>query len=86
MSLADLTPEQIEKVKACTSLEEVQELTREEKFELSLDDLEDAAGGWFEPEGGYSSYEEGDIREDIDSANVHEAYKHGKINYADLDW
>ena len=32
------------------------------------------------------SYEDGDVREDIDSANVHEDYKRGEINYADMDW
>ena len=82
MSLDNLSPEQIEKVKACTSREELQKLAQEEKLELSLDDLDGAAGGIWE----YVPRDDGDERADVDLANAREAYKRGEISYADLDW
>ena len=81
MSFDDLTPEQIEKAKACTSREELLEFAQEENIELSLDELDGAAGGYIEEPWG-----DGDERTDIDPVNAHEAYKRGEINYADLDW
>ena len=81
MNLEDLSPEQIEKAKACTYSEELQKFAQEEKLELSLDDLEAAADGYIEEPWG-----DGDERADIDPANAHEAYKRGEIGYADLDW
>ena len=82
MNLEDLSPEQIEKAKACTSREEFQELAKEEKLELSIEDLDGAAGGVWE----YVPLDDGDERTDIEPANAHEAYKRGEIGYADLDW
>jgi hypothetical protein len=82
MGFDNLTPEQIEKAKACTSREELQKFAQEEKLELSLDDLDGAAGGIWE----YVPRDDGDERTGIDPANAHEAYKRGEIGYADLDW
>ena len=45
MSLSDLTPEQMEKAKACKTTEELLELAKEQGQELTLDDLEGVAGG-----------------------------------------
>lgn len=45
MNLEDLTPEQMEKAKACKSSEELLELAKKEGHELSLDELEEVSGG-----------------------------------------
>ncbi len=82
MNLEDLSPEQIEKAKACTSREELQNFAQEEKLELSLEDLDGAAGGIWE----YVPLDDGDERTGIEPANAREAYKRGEIGYADLDW
>lgn len=82
MGFDNLTPEQIEKAKACASREEFLKFAQEEKIELSLDDLDGAAGGIWE----YVPLDDGDERADIEPANAHEAYKRGEIGYADLDW
>ena len=82
MSFDNLSPEQIEKAKACTSREEFQKFAEEEKLELSIEDLDGAAGGTWE----YVPLDDGDEREDIEPANAREAYKRGEIGYADLDW
>lgn len=82
MGFDNLTPEQIEKAKACTSREELQKFAQEEKLELSLDDLDGAAGGIWE----YVPLDDGDERTGIEPANAREAYKRGEIGYADLDW
>jgi hypothetical protein len=41
----NLSPELMEKVKACTSPEELAELAKGENLELSLDELDSASGG-----------------------------------------
>lgn len=50
MDIKDLTPEQIEKAKACTSAEELISLAKAEGLELSDEQLEAVAGGyeWYE--------------------------------------
>ena len=47
----DLTPEQREKALACTSLEELMDLAKEEGLDLSDDEIEGiTGGGWLCPE------------------------------------
>jgi hypothetical protein len=75
-----MNPDQLEKVKACTSREEFLKVAQEENLELSIEDLDGAAGGYIEEPWG-----DGDEREGIDSVNAHEVFKRGEINYADLD-
>ena len=82
MGVDNLSPEMVEEMKACTSREEMLELAKEEKLELSLEDLDGAAGGIWE----YVPLDDGDERTGIEPANAHEAYKRGEIGYADLDW
>lgn len=45
MSFENLTPEQREKAKACTSAEEILALAREEGYELSDEELQSVAAG-----------------------------------------
>ena len=45
MNFKDLSPELVEKMKACTSPEELMALAAEEDLDLTLDDLEEMAGG-----------------------------------------
>lgn len=45
MEFKDLSPEQLEKAKACKTPAEMIELAREEGYELSDDDLEAVSGG-----------------------------------------
>ena len=45
MDIKDLSPEQIEKVKACKTADELVELARAEGVELSDEQLEGLAGG-----------------------------------------
>lgn len=45
MELNDLTPEQIEKAKACTDARELMELAKAENMELTDEQLEAIAGG-----------------------------------------
>jgi len=45
MRLADLTPEQMERAKACKTPEEILELAKEEGYELSDEELEAVSGG-----------------------------------------
>ena len=47
MKLEDLSPELQEKVKACTSAEEILALAKDEGYELSDAELEEVAGGDF---------------------------------------
>ena len=50
MKLDDLTPEQIEKARACASANELVSLAKEEGLELTDEQLESVAGGdWDEP-------------------------------------
>ena len=50
MKLDELTPEQIEKVKACASADELASLAKEEGLELSEEQLDSVSGGdWDEP-------------------------------------
>lgn len=45
MEFEDLTPEQQEKAKACTTVDELVALAKEEGIELTDEDLEAMAGG-----------------------------------------
>ena len=45
MDFKNLTPEQLEKAKACTTPEELLALAKEEGYELSEEQLEGVAGG-----------------------------------------
>ena len=45
MDFKNLTPEQLEKAKACTTPEELLALAKEEGYELSEEQLEGIAGG-----------------------------------------
>ena len=45
MEISNLTPEQIEKAKACKTPEELLALAKEEGYELSEEELEGIAGG-----------------------------------------
>ena len=45
MSFQDLTPEQIEKAKACKSPEELLALAQSEGYELSDEELQSVSGG-----------------------------------------
>lgn len=49
MNYEDLTPEQMEKAKACKTPEELLALAKEEGYELSEEDLNAVSGGltWF---------------------------------------
>ena len=47
MKFEDLTPELQEKVKACTTAEEILALAKEEGYELSDAELAEVAGGGF---------------------------------------
>ena len=78
----DLSPELMEKAKACTSPEELMELAKGENQELSLDELDGASGGagdcsWVCLRRG--DYEEGDTREDVDPARAHSDFVNGDI-------
>ena len=46
MDIKDLTPEQIEKAKACKTAEELLELAKAEGVELSDEQLDGIAGGY----------------------------------------
>lgn len=94
MDFKNLTPEQVEKLKACTSPEEVLALAAEEDLEFSLEDLEQINGGcgdcgftgWDHGSGALSEWTyTGDTREDIEPALAREAYRTGEIAYAELD-
>ena len=51
MEFKDLTPEQMEKAKACKTPEELLQLAREEGYELSEEELDSVSGGggWGDP-------------------------------------
>ncbi len=53
MDFDELTPEQIEKARACASADELFELAKAEGIELSDEQLDSVAGGdsWSLPEG-----------------------------------
>ena len=87
MDFENLSPELIEKVKACTSPEELENLAKKENLELSLDELDSASGGtgdcpyncmWVCVRLG--DYVEGDTREDIDPSRVHADFVNGSLN------
>ena len=46
MNFEDLTPEQMEKVKACKTPEDILALAKEEGYELSDEQLKAVSGGW----------------------------------------
>lgn len=46
MDFKDLTPEQQEKARACSTPEEIYELAKEEGMELSDEQLDAVSGGW----------------------------------------
>ena len=81
-----LSPELMEKAKACTSPEELMDLAKGENQELSLDELDSASGGtgdrpsncmWVCLRRG--DYVEGDTREDVDPARAHSDFVNGDI-------
>ena len=87
MDFENLSPELIEKVKACTSPEELENLAKKENLELSLDELDSASGGtgdcpyncmWVCLRRG--PYEEGDTREGIDPARAHADFVSGALD------
>jgi predicted ribosomally synthesized peptide with nif11-like leader len=49
MDINDLSPELREKVKACTSPEELFALAKREGYELSEEETEAISGGWVGP-------------------------------------
>ena len=50
MNYHDLTPEQMEKARACKTPEDILALAKEEGYELSEDELDAVSGGadWYE--------------------------------------
>ena len=50
MNFSDLTPEQMEKARACESPEDILAMAKEEGYELSEDELDAVSGGgdWYE--------------------------------------
>ena len=46
MSIEDLSPDVVEKVKACKTPEEMLALAKEEGYELTDEQLESVSGGW----------------------------------------
>lgn len=46
MKFEKLTPEQVEKMKACATPEDILALANEEGYELTDEELENMAGGW----------------------------------------
>ena len=46
MEFKDLSPEQQEKAKACSTPEELLELAKSEGYELTEEELEGVSGGW----------------------------------------
>ena len=52
-----LTPEQLERAKACKTPEEVLALAREEGYELTDEDLESVSGGWSPIDPCYCAYD-----------------------------
>ena len=75
-----LSPEMMEKAKACTSPEELADLAKEGSQEISLDSLESASGGiirdgvWICNMLGDGN---GDTREGIDPARAHADFVNG---------
>ena len=88
MEFKDISPELLEKMKACTSPEEFMQLAGEEGIELTTEMLEGINGGGVDwdnwPWSGDDDY--GDTRMDIDPVHASEAYRSGKVDYAELDW
>lgn len=82
----DISPELMEKVKACTSPEELLELAHEEGRELSEGELEGIVGGWGGgPTDTCPKRTGGDAREDIDPARAHSDFVNGIIDGGELD-
>ena len=78
-----ISPELMEKAKACTSPEELMELAKGENLQISLDELDSASGGtgdcmWVCLRRG--DYVEGDTREDVDPARAHDDFVSGAID------
>ena len=88
MEFKDISPELLEKMKACTSPEEFMQLAGEEGIELTTEMLEGISGGGVDWDNWPWSGDEdfGDARADIDPAHADEAYRSGKVDYAELDW
>ena len=87
MAFENLSPEQLEKLKACTSPEEALALAAEEEIEFTPEDLKQIAGGCAVCEWAmnYDSPLSGDTREDIDPTRAREAFRRGEIAYTELD-
>ena len=82
-----ISPELMEKAKACTSPEELMELAKGENLEISLDELDSASGGtgdcpyacmWVCSRRGPCI--EGDTREDVDPARAHGDFVRGALD------
>ena len=87
MDSKNLSPEFLEKVKECTSPEELESLAKEAHQELSVDELDSASGGtgdcpyncmWVCLKRG--DYVEGDTREGIDPDCVRADFVDGSLN------
>lgn len=84
----NLSPELMEKAKACTSPEELADLAKEGSLELSFDELDGAAGGegcpyncfWVGWVGRGGDDDNGDTREGIDPARVQADFVNGALD------
>ena len=82
-----ISPELMEKAKACTSPEELMELAKRENLQISLDELDSASGGTGECPYNCTwvclrlgPYEEGDTREGVDPARAHVDFVSGAVD------
>ncbi len=80
----NITPELMEKAKACTSPEELLELAHEEGRDLTDNDLDGIAGGWADDCSDRSTAKIGDTRDDIDPARAHAEFVNGIVYGGEL--
>lgn len=94
MNYGEISDELKEKAKACTTPEELMELTKKEGFALSIEDLEGVAGGWDTCPNKEKNLREscsdldltyGDGRDDIDESFVSDAFMAGELRGDGLD-
>ena len=82
----EISPELMEKAKACTSPAELLELAKEEGIQLPDVDLDSITGGW---DGSPYICQDlkplGDERQDIDRSLVDAGFANGRIDARDLD-